>query len=43
METLNQRFGLGVGLWIERLLRLAIAPQKIRQSQYIPIARVADN
>ena len=43
VEALYQRFGLGVGLWIERLLRLAIAPKKIRQPQHIPIVCMADD
>ncbi len=43
MKTFDQGSCFDIGLGIESLLRLAIAPQKAAQSQHVAVVGRADN
>ena len=43
MEALDQRFGFGIDVGVEQLMRMAVAAQKALQPQHVAIVGAADD
>jgi len=43
MKTLDQRLCTGIGLWVEPMVRMRVAPEETFEAQNISVIRSADD